>query len=372
MLTPQRDEATTRRRRYPVWLQLAIDAAVGMPRLVPVIRPRTTDVAAWVAGEYRSPRVWVIKHTPAMDREIDPLGRLCGWNGVDDLIRETTQNGKLRTFWYEKAIGTSATGTFWTHWFPVRGYPPTGSLNGTALTAVQHSDADQGAMQHGGNVSPDTKHLTSVSIRSDATAAAETCMALVYDLVLSYDNCAFSSGSQNFVNGVTAQRYISTGQPGLQIMPVITDVSGVVPFNVVTYTDNEGNSATVPSPTSYDTPSVGSTPTSATCWQSAVTVEMQPGTFRSILTLPLAAGDLGVRSLTNFTMNDATTGEMSFLLGYPLAFLPGYGLDYNYLYDWVKQIPALPRVFDGACLTFAVFILSNGGNYSSMLQVAWG
>lgn len=357
---------TTRKRcddslsRQRILKRVAKDAAFNT-RLLPVIV--RDKIIGWVGAErFPSTRVWTFEHQPWMDAHIDRFGRLFGWTSIDGIIKSVTVDGKIFPNVYAKSYGTAATGQTWSHLWAVRGNPAPGDFNGTAYTARTRSDAEIGAFSHAGNVSPSTKHLLSAYVRNDGTADATTWM--LYDMVLTYDNCAFVNASQNFTNGVSAARYCATGEPGLQIMSAETDACGVVSYVTISYTNNLGNASAVSVPGNYATTNIAA-PTDATPWPSAFAGSIGGGVIRSVLQVNLTEPDLGARSLTDF-QQDNVGGELAFILGYQLAYMPAPIGDAWVPFDMVKGPPSLPRIYDGAALTFAVF--ANGSSHSSYVN----
>lgn len=351
-------------------VELTAPAAIYNPRLMPVIYDGR--ILAWMAGEpFPSRKVWWFEHRPWMLRDVDMFNRICGWTTIDDLIQSVT-SGKLYTpAPYYKAFGSSPTGQSWAHLWGNRGAPEPGGFAGTAETAVQCSSSTTGAYPIGGNVSPDTKHLLNATVRNNGTA--DPVIFVLYDLVLKYDNCGMGNTLHTMTNGVTAQRYAGTGEPGLQLMGCLTDTTTTNSLSSFTYNDQNGNSSTVPNPGSYNNPGIATAPLVTNSWTSCWACDIGGGTVRNILHLPLAAGDLGARSVVSYQYSGAGTGEFALLLGYPLAYLPCISGDVFFTHDFVKQIPSVPRIFDGACLTFAVYTgASTHDNYFATIQVGWG
>jgi hypothetical protein len=345
-------------------------AAVYNTRLLPVVYEGR--ILAWMAGEpFPSRRVSWFEHRPWMLQDVDTFNRICGWTTIDDLIDEVTNNGKLRTTVYSKAFSGSPSGQAWGHLWGNRGSPAAGAFSGAAETAAQCSDTTLGALTNGGNVSPDTKHLLNVTVRNNGSA--DPLIFVLYDLVLKYDNCTMGNTLHTLTNGVTAARYAAAGEPGLQLMGCLTDVTASNTLSTFTYADQSGNSSTVPNATSYVNPGVGGAPTTGVTWPTCWAADMGGGTTRGILNLPMAAGDLGARSVTSYQYSGVGAGEKALLLGYPLAYMPCPVGDMFFTYDFVKQIPSVPRIFDGACLTFAVYTgASTHDNYFATIQTAWG
>lgn len=362
---------TTDAERQRVILDVA-QAAVGTNRFLPVVY--RGEVLAWLGGLSGTNVVGWIENRPWLKKHIDKNGLLFGWTTLDDLIKEVTVNGKLRTITYFKSINNSIAGQSWSHLLATKGSPPAVNIKaGTARTAVQHSNADLGAIQHGGNVSPDTKHLLGGAFRADGTVA--TIIMVVYDLVLSYQNCTWNSASQqNMTNTLTGQRYCASGEPGLSLMAATTLTCGITSLSAASYTDNDGNTGqAIPDPSSITTTNVAADPTADVYWPSSFSQDYGGGSLRHVLTVPLKAGDSGVRAVESYTPASAVTGESAWLLGYLLAWVTVPRADRWAGFDLVRTQPLLPRIVDGAHLQTAIYSGGNiSGGWSAVFHVGWG
>ena len=111
-----------------------------------------------------------------------------GFSSMDDLINETTTNGKsLRVDWNKNFLPTTAAvAGEWFHLARGNGNPPPDSLynTGTNLTFQPVSDTTTNStgIRHGGNVSPDYKHLMAASAFS-AAATTMPSVAMLIDLI---------------------------------------------------------------------------------------------------------------------------------------------------------------------------------------------
>ena len=141
-----------------------------------------------------------------------------------------------------------------------------------------------------------------------------------------------------------------------------TTASNLGPLN---YVDQDGNAGAIPT-----TPAVAVTVSSAlpTATLGARVLTTVAGPF-----IPLAAGDNGVRSLTDVDFSAANTGLEAFVMVRPLAMLPLPGANIPAERDLVMQLAALPRVYDGACLAVMVYFpVATGATLLGSLMVAWG
>ena len=288
------------------------------------------------------------------------------FTSYDDLISEIGAGKRLQNPWC-KLASTAPVAANWYHMWPVGGQPMAGALyTGTALAFQRTTDLSTGALYTGGSKSPDTKHL--IYQWAMASAGAPPPSILVVDQV-GYYPLTQSASSQVFDNTNGPDRYISAGQGGLQVALVGAALGGATASNitVLTYVDQDGNTgATIPT-----------NPANAVTVSAALpTVNLGARTLTATGSgpfLPLAAGDSGVRSLTNITFSAANTGLEALVLCRPLAFIPCPTALIPGERDLVMQIANLERIYDNACLSFFVFFpTTTGATLTGGIDVAWG
>jgi hypothetical protein len=108
---------------------------------------------------------------------------MAGFTSLDDLVSEMTVNGKFRRADWNKlthAVGAQAAGT----WYALphsTGNPGAMTLGAVGTNLAFHAAYDRmaGAIPHGGDVSPDYKHIVNAS----AFSAAATSMPAIFMLV---------------------------------------------------------------------------------------------------------------------------------------------------------------------------------------------
>jgi hypothetical protein len=288
------------------------------------------------------------------------------FTSYDDLISEITA-GKVSPQVWSKQHGTIAgVANSWATMWPLTGMPPAGAYGGTALNAQALTDASTGAMLHGGNVSTDTKHLVLMSGMTTAATGIPGILML-YDRCLYYPgiNAAITS-AQTLVNGTGLPRY-TTGALVMMWMEVTTALGTGTGVVTCAYTD-QGNTAGNAFGAVVNTVAsaiVGRLPHAGTL------VNNQHAPF-----LALAAGDTGVRSVQTITFTTAhIAGVVALVMGVPLAMIPLTTVNVLSERDTVLQIAALPRVFDGACLSFLYMhsgALAASSPYMGEARFAWG
>jgi hypothetical protein len=294
-----------------------------------------------------------------------------GYSTYDDIISELSAGKRFSEMWCKSQTTAPAANNWYDLW-PVGGNPQAGTYPGAARTAVQWDDTATGAMLHGGNVSPDTKHVLTAYGNSNNI----TPTLVLYDRVLTYEACTISNGNQVMTNTLTAQRYISGGQPGLKIMVTCQTLLGATAnaYTQLQYTDQDGN--TLQSmPTSFGVNVIVSAAAPTTTLGARV---VSPAVSGGSLTfgpfMSLAAGDTGVRLIDNYTHSANNTGTLAYVLGQPLVYIPVQAAGQGTLADQVQQLANLPRVYDGACLSFMLYAPTATANIvpNGRFEMGWG
>ena len=302
-----------------------------------------------------------------------------GWNasptGFDDLISEYVAGKSLVKPWskYGDVLGRGQNWG-WNDFFPCAGNPQPGSYTGTAKTLRQLDDTVAGAMYHGGNVSTDTKHLLWQQYNQANIFGGLNNLGvlLIVDRVATYEACPMGTSTQSMTNSLTAQRYVGTGLPGLQIVCTtqVNHTSNGGTLASLTYVDQDNNSTSLPGPTLI-TLDPQQTPSTTAC--ACVNSGGEQSPF-----LPLAAGDSGVRSITDYTTNQTdATGKLCFALVYPIAFLAIADASSSVAFgmaDYVRRTPGMARIQDGAYLNMMGLHRSNSQTVyiNGMLGFGWG
>lgn len=244
-----------------------------------------------------------------------------------------------------------------------------GASSGTITPASQIlSDTTvPGAIYHGGNVSPDTKHILNVSAFT-AFAAAVPSTIMFVDLLMVYPFIDANSASlQNLTNNQTLPRY--TSGEGVRAFIVAATTVGAVAHNFsLSYTNAASTSGrqlpvTVSGTASAITPHITHAGAAANNY----------GPF-----LPLAAGDTGVKSVQSIQLSAGSGTANTYyhlVLCKPLTTLPLTTAGVAAERDLVNQLPSMPKVEDGACigmLHFAGNATSISASFFGSLEFGWG
>lgn len=345
-------------------IRRACFAARGIPRVMPVMHEGKP--VALVRG-----RSWWEDDPEAVYwRRWSPPLR-CTITTYDLLIAAMT-GGKLYRSFFSKNSTTNPVANNWMDLWPVGGFPTVGTYPGAAATAVQKSDADVGAMLHGGNVSSSVKNIVSAYATSSATFPT----IMLYDRVLTYDASTITNGAVAFTNVLAAQRYAS-GAPGLLVCTTCQTVLGSTAsyYTVLQYTDDAGN-ASQSAPVNLAATSsiiISAAAPSTTLGARVVFPSANAATVPLGPFMPLAAGDNGVRLLSTRTMSAANTGTLCYVLMHPLAIVPIQAATVTCMIDTVMQLAGMEIIYDGACVSALGFWpAATGAVVSGAFSAAWG
>ena len=273
---------------------------------------------------------------------------------MDDLVNQITTNGKFtRSDWNKNTFATTAqTAGMWYSLFRGAGNPGADAVLGTgtnlAFQSLSDATANATGIPHGGDVGAGSgyKHILNASAFTAAATSCPTILMLV-DLLGFYPitTCTVTT-AQTLNNTVTLPRY--TSGAGVQAFVTPSTVMGAGTPNIsISYTNSEGvagkaTPATLP---------IGMTAAPVTSIVYSGTGTGKVGPF-----MPLAAGDAGIRSVQSFTLSATyTSGALNLVLCKPLLTLPITTLGVAAERDLVNQLPSLPKVYDGACLSWLMY-----------------
>lgn len=287
-----------------------------------------------------------------------------GFTSMDDLVSEVT-NGKFwRTDWNKITGGAAYTAGRWYDFSGLGGTPVANAFSGTALAWQSTNDTSGFGMYHGGNVSTDTKHILNVASVTGVATGVPGVLMLV-DMQGYYPGINMNVATAQTLTGTPTLRY--TNGVGVRAFLVVTATTGATAHNLsMSYTNQ---SATA-----------GKTlPVTVSCTASAIaphithsgTAANNYGAF-----LPLASGDTGIQSVQTVTLSAASgAGTAALVLARPLLTLPLTTVSIAAERDLINQLPSLPRVYDGACLTWLYFAgaaTAASTNFYGSVEMAWG
>jgi hypothetical protein len=293
-----------------------------------------------------------------------------GFSSIDDLVSETTANGKYWRNDWNKITGASGftAGRFY-DFSQLAGTPVANAYAGTALAWTTCDEAAGNGTQifglrHGGNVSTDTKHILNASAIT-AVATGVPSQLMLVDIQGYYPGINMNVATAQTLTGSPTLRY-SNGN-GVRAFLAVTTATGATAHNVaLSYTNQAATSGRT-------------LPVTVACTASAIaghithsgTAANNYGPF-----LPLANGDFGIQSVQTVTISAASgSGTAALVLARPLFSIPLTTATVASERDFINQLPSLPRVFDGACLTWLYFAGASTGastNFYGSVDVGWG
>jgi hypothetical protein len=221
------------------------------------------------------------------------------------------------------------------------GLPAANTYAGTALAWTAATETSGFGISHGGNVSTDIKHLLNMAAWTTSSTGIPGTLTLV-DMQGYWPGISMNVATAQTLTGTPTYRY--TNGAGLRLFLAATAASGANPHNFsISYTNQTGTSGRA-------------LPVTVACTVTSViphivhsgTAANNYGPF-----LPLAAGDTGIQNVASVTLSAASgQGTCALVLARPLAQIT---LSVNGLMtekDLLNQIPSLPKIIDGACLTW--------------------
>lgn len=299
-----------------------------------------------------------------------------GWTSLDDFIQEVTVNAKFNRADWNKTTGASAyTAGHWYDLSQLAGLPVANTYSGTALAAQVPTDTTGFGLYHGGNVSTDTKHILNIAATTSAATGVPGVLMLV-DMCLYYPGLSgVTTGAQTLTNATTLTRY-TTGA-GLRMFmchtAATTGTPASTPVITMSYTNQAGTAGRALGATVNATAGAAATAIPPKIIHSGVAANNY-GPF-----LPLASGDTGVRSVQTVTLTTAyttaTVVPLALVLAKPLATLPITTVSVCAERDLMNQLPSLPQVQDGACLTWLYYAgaaTAASTNIFGNVDLGWG
>ena len=293
-----------------------------------------------------------------------------GFSSIDDLVNEVTTNGKFVRTDFNKITGAAAyTAGRWYDMSVLGGYPIANAFAGTSLTWTTCDETTGNGTQifglpHGGNVSPDTKHVLNVGALT-AIATGVPSQLMLVDLQGYWPGISNTTASAQTLSGTPSLRYANGA--GCRLFWVQAVAAGTGAQNIsVSYTDQGGTGG-------------NTLPVTVSMTASAIVGHISHsgiaannyGPF-----LPLASGDSGVQNVASVTFSGAATaGSGALCLARPLLTLPLTTAGVAGERDLVNQLPSMPRIMDGACLTWLYFAGANTAastNFYGNVDFAWG
>jgi hypothetical protein len=138
-------------------------------------------------------------------------------------------------------------------------------------------------------------------------------------------------------------------------------------LSLASYTNSAGTAA-------RSTPTV--LPIGKTAASNSLIIHSGTGAGKYGPFMPLAAGDAGILSVESIQNSTSyVSGEYAVVLCKPIVTLPMTTIGVSAERDLMNQVPSLPRIYDGACLTWLIYsgaaTPANSAFYGH-LDFAWG
>lgn len=276
-----------------------------------------------------------------------------GFSSFDDLINEVTVNGKLNRYDFSKTSAVTAAIGRWYDMSLQNGLPVAQPYTaGTNLAFTALSDTTGTGIWHGGNVSPDTKHLLNIGAFGNTPTSVPSVLQLCDILGYYPITTVTTTGNQTLNNTVTLPRY-TTGAGVRAYLVARATMGAGTPTIQMSYTNQAGVAGkTIPV-----------TVTAVTTAVSGHIVNSDPTANHYGAFLPLAAGDSGIRSIQSINLSATmTSGSLALVLCRPLTSLPITVLGVQSERNLLNQLPSMPQIVDGANLNFLMF---TGGAYAA-------
>jgi len=282
----------------------------------------------------------------------------------DGLINALSAGQRWRADWNKITGAAAYTAWRWYDFSPLNGTPVANAWTWTALNAQAPSESSGFALYHGGNVTPDIKHILNMAALT-AVATGVPWRLMLVDMCLYYPGINMNlATAQTLVNGTTLTR--NTTGAGLRAYLVVQTTTGATAHNVAMSYTNQAATA-------------GKTlPVTVACTASAIAPHItHSGTAANNYWpfLPLASGDTGVRSVQTVTISAASgAGTAALVLAKPLIDIPLTTASVAVERDLLNQLPSLPKIDDGACLTWLYMAWAATGastNFYGHIETVW-
>lgn len=298
-----------------------------------------------------------------------------GFTSQDDLINQITTNGKIDTIVYQKTTVAAGQAGFWQHLLNSIGTVPAATFGGAEATFVPTDNTwSEGSIPIGDQTAPATKHILSMGASVVAAAGAPW-------FILAVDMVGYAK--------LTTTNVSTIGAKTITMTPISNTAA-----NVDRYPNGEGlrmfvgayatMGANAPTCTIQYTNSAGTGSRNTTSFTSTASatngIILNSGNAANKYGpfVPLQAGDTGVQDIVSLTWAGTAHASGSVFIGLckPLGMpipVPATGL-YN-LVDYVNTLPSLPRLRNGANITFLLFgtgATTSGGTVYTNFDYGWG
>jgi hypothetical protein len=301
-----------------------------------------------------------------------------GFSSVDDLVSKISQEKIHRADW-QYVNQTTATTASTTVGIDLASSPGSyGSVNlfpGTDLNWATCDESTGNGTQifgipHGGNVSPETKHLiNAAAIHPPAGLPVTGGVLVLVDLQGYWPGINHGVTTTQTLIGTPSLRYTNGVGCRLYLVTTAAPASGTYNINC-SYVNQSDNTSTITTIPGKSLPRVGQISSST------------PGIGLPSLYFPLVNGDTGVKNVNNISFTTArANGTAALCLARPICTIPlTTGVSQPTEREFVYQTPSMPRIYDGACLTWLYFsgtgasstLVAANTIFRGHIETAWG
>ena len=290
------------------------------------------------------------------------------FTSIDNLVSEITGGKFWRNDWNKITGGVAYTAGRWYDFSALNGTPIANAWAGTSLAWTSCNESTGNGtqifgMRHGGDVAADTKHVLNGSGLTGVATGVPGQLMLV-DMQGYYPGINMNSSALQTLTGTPTLRY-ANGDGVRAYLTAVTSAGATAHNLSMSYTDQAGNAA-------------NTLPVTVSCTASAITPHItHSGTAANNYGpfLPLANGDYGIRSVQTVQLSAASlAGTAALVLARPILTIPLTTVSIASERDFLNQLPSLPQIQDGACLTWLYFAGSATGaasNFYGSLEMGW-
>lgn len=274
---------------------------------------------------------------PRLNRSVFGVGQ--PFANLSELIQSGTTPGRQRRFAFSKAsisLASARAGTL----FYAAGHPAGGVIAAGAPGGAAMDKSTQGAMPFNNPTGGLKQYLTS----SFTMTSVNGNTVMLYDRLFSVAKTMNSTATEA-VSGTPSRYQSSTSTDddyagsNFCFPEVVTALPATAHnWNVCQYLDEGGNAASFPSAAGVSSAGANTLDLASPFWF-----------------MPLATGDIGVKSLTQMQCSAAVaTGSIAFTIGHPLAIFPTSPGGFYMPGDFINSAFNMVRIFDDACLSLHV------------------
>jgi hypothetical protein len=227
------------------------------------------------------------------------------------------------------------------------GYPAPNFYIGNEKTATIPTDWYKKGIWHGGNVTPDKKYLHKLSLLGTNAVIAPApfilCDYLMYYPLIDMDN----TDVQLFTN--------TSDDPTVSSLPRYTDGLGVRAFLVATNPYVGGASFQITYTNTLDQVHTSQvTVTNTSTYISTLVNSNTAGLLNHGAFIDLQVGDIGMKKINSIQFTSPNGGLGCLVLVRPIATMMTKETTAWCEFDFIKDKPSMPRIYDGAYLNYLV------------------